>query len=675
MNFLGRPEPIFSYQNTTRSLSLSFTLLVDTVAKHQDIATTIQRHYDYLYGCAEFPDTNPTPPPPPPPSPTPTPRPAPTAITSEEIINLGTKYCFKNDRYFVKITDVDYTSGDTGSDYDANGIEITVSNLNTKRNNELFISNLNKGLTNFSSKITKDTNEITIIILGTASELFSSTNKKREQKYNLGLGMRRAYSLMKTIISEFNANYGTSELGTIDANTQEPKLKDESNGLYYFGEYETNANEPITKIFTFDNNKKSCKINFELRTEGSAKASDNPSFIKRNDGKYINERSANAGNAIIKSTTASQSTAPAPISQPTTQQSQQSTQASNIPEPCDPSLTLDFQKITNSTRFPLGPERLKTFTPSFNSQTPFDFTKRYVFLHQLTRPSKLKNLTNIENTAFGRMPVFVLRYGDFIHSKAIAKSINFDLQESTWDLNPEGMGAIPLICNVTMDIMLLGGQSLAGPIDKIQTANDSAFIANTSFNSGRYKDNNRFKSVRDIEEEIYGNSVAGGSSSNNQTTSNANTNLAGGGGNAAGGTPPPPPPPPPTTPPTSPVNNPPVGERDTNIPKKDKDKNKTQQKTNKNKSDKARKSEKDNSKEKNNSEIKTNLNKSAIPGLTTQEIQRVASLPAPSFNFNPNTSLQGDNTNIYRKAGAINKPRFGGFGGGRFGGGGATGNF
>jgi hypothetical protein len=168
--------------------------------------------------------------------------------------------------------------------------------------------------------------------------------------------------------------------------------------------------------------------------------------------------------------------------------------------PCDPLLTLNFEEITKDNKFPVGFEKLNTFTPSFNSQTPFDFTKRYVFLHQLTRPSKLNNITSVDNTVFGRMPVFVIRYGDFIYSKAIARSINFDISESTWDLNPEGMGAIPLMCNITMDLTLLGGQSLAGPIDRIQTANDSNFIANSTFNSGYYANNKTFEKARKQEE-------------------------------------------------------------------------------------------------------------------------------------------------------------------------------
>lgn len=173
------------------------------------------------------------------------------------------------------------------------------------------------------------------------------------------------------------------------------------------------------------------------------------------------------------------------------------------PQPCDEDKNLQFENLGILNKFPTGFEKLNVFTPSFNSQTPFDFTKRYVFLHQLTRPSKLKaiNTENADNTIFGRMPVFVIRYGDFIYSKAIAKSINFDIQESTWDLNPEGMGAIPLMCNVTMDLTLIGGQSLAGPIDRIQTANDSNFIANSTFNSGFYANNKTFKKARDQEEK------------------------------------------------------------------------------------------------------------------------------------------------------------------------------
>jgi hypothetical protein len=54
MNFLGRPEPIFSYQNTVRNLSLSFSLLIDTVKKIQDIEPTIQNYYNYLYQCGQI---------------------------------------------------------------------------------------------------------------------------------------------------------------------------------------------------------------------------------------------------------------------------------------------------------------------------------------------------------------------------------------------------------------------------------------------------------------------------------------------------------------------------------------------------------------------------------------------------------------------------------------------
>jgi hypothetical protein len=170
------------------------------------------------------------------------------------------------------------------------------------------------------------------------------------------------------------------------------------------------------------------------------------------------------------------------------------------PEPCDTNKNLQFKYLGVENKFPIGFEKLNVFSPVFNSQTPFDFTKRYTFLHQLTRPSKLSNITDISNTVFGRMPVFVIRYGDFIHSKAIARSINFDMGESTWDLNPEGMGAIPLYCTVTMDLSLLGGQSLAGPIDRIQTANDSNFIANSTFNAGNYSDNKTFEKARKQEE-------------------------------------------------------------------------------------------------------------------------------------------------------------------------------
>lgn len=500
LNFLGRPEPVFSYQNTTRNLSLSFTLLIDTVKQMQDVEPTIQKYYDYIYGCAKEPEppkqgTNPDTKP----QPLPRPKRKPNPIEGPKVT-----YFFKNDAYTVKTTNIDYTSNDTclengEADDLFNSYNATLSTLTY--NNNFF--NKFTAASEFLDDNIATSEKIVINIKGFASFLF--TKKKlstSRDRYNNDLGFRRGYDMFKTFANYFNAN-NSNPLYNAIIYTDKGFIENQGFGT------------TIQEKFKIGN----CEVIFNITSAGDDGSSGNSSFENRNDGKEIYDRKAEITNIrAYPSVDRTQN-------KPTKEQieaARRNDSASRVNEPCDPILTLEFEKLNKENKVPVGYEKLNTFTPSFNSQTPFDFTKRYVFLHQLTRPGKLnKDITTIDNIVFGRMPVFILRYGDFIHSKAIARSINFDIQESTWDLNPEGMGVIPLICNVTMDLTLIGGQSLAGPIDRIQTANDSSFIANTSFNSGRYAKNRRFKSSRDQEFLQYGDRASG----EEKTTRTPQTNI------------------------------------------------------------------------------------------------------------------------------------------------------
>lgn len=522
LNFLGRPEPVFSYQNTTRGLSLTFSLLIDTVKDIQDVKPTIQNYYNYLYNCGkpeyEYDDgggNN-------------------ENKQKKEKDNKKRKevaeykkpatYYFKNDFYNVKTQNIDYTSSDTG-------FELAEEQPNNPGPNESYVyirpeqfsedplSSLTYNNT-FLNEFTAATqfifdnfdkvNKFKININGYASELFTRKNSSLSNQYNSDLGYRRAYGMMQTMIQYMNDN---SPLFTID----------EPVDVYL-------NNISLKKTLTYKFNTGKVEFEFVLKSKGSSSASGNSSFKNRNTKNQVNDRRVEL--SVITGFLEESEDTNTTISKPTNEQSDtinKNDVAPKLGSPCDPSLSLKFQKIKKDNKFPTGFEKLDTYVPSFNSQTPFDFTKRYVFLHQLTRPSKLNNITDINNTVFGRMPVFIIRYGDFIHSKAIAKSINFDISEATWDLNPEGMGAIPLMCTVTMDLALLGGQSLAGPIDKIQTANDSNFIANTTFNTGRYKNNNRFYTARVQEKTQWGKRASGEQKQNTDTTitnSNVNTNAA-----------------------------------------------------------------------------------------------------------------------------------------------------
>lgn len=124
-------------------------------------------------------------------------------------------------------------------------------------------------------------------------------------------------------------------------------------------------------------------------------------------------------------------------------------------------------------------DKIRFFHPSFHSQTPEDFNKRLVFLHQCTRQGKPFSSDNdAKNSVFGRMPVCVLRIGDFFNCRIIINNIGFSYEPLLWDLNPEGSGVQPMLCNVNVNCNIIGGSSLEGPVIELQNAISSKFYAN-----------------------------------------------------------------------------------------------------------------------------------------------------------------------------------------------------
>jgi hypothetical protein len=137
------------------------------------------------------------------------------------------------------------------------------------------------------------------------------------------------------------------------------------------------------------------------------------------------------------------------------------------------------------------------FYPVFHSQTPEDFHKRLTFLHQCQRQGAAKrwndpvsgeNSAMARNSVFGRQPICILRVGDFFYTKVIIENYTIDYTDTTWDMNPEGFGMQPMLAKVTLQMKLMGGQSLKGPIDALQNAVSFNYYANSSFtNAGMYK--------------------------------------------------------------------------------------------------------------------------------------------------------------------------------------------
>ena len=140
-------------------------------------------------------------------------------------------------------------------------------------------------------------------------------------------------------------------------------------------------------------------------------------------------------------------------------------------------------------------DKLKFFQPAFHSITPEGLNSRLTFLQQCMRPgdtiptikavngAPAPDYSNATNTAFGAPPVLVLRVGDFFNTKIIPTSLS--LTYENLDINPEGIGVQPMIANVTLGFNFVGGSGLKESVDKLQNALTFNYYANTEIYDDR----------------------------------------------------------------------------------------------------------------------------------------------------------------------------------------------
>lgn len=132
-------------------------------------------------------------------------------------------------------------------------------------------------------------------------------------------------------------------------------------------------------------------------------------------------------------------------------------------------------------------DKVKFFTPAFHAITPEGLNSRLTFINQCVRPGKTIPTINEQgerdfttsafNTNFGTPPILVIRIGDFYNTKAVPDNIQLTFENL--DINPEGIGLQPMIAKVTIGLKFIGGSGLAGPIDKLQNALSFNYYANT----------------------------------------------------------------------------------------------------------------------------------------------------------------------------------------------------
>ena len=143
-------------------------------------------------------------------------------------------------------------------------------------------------------------------------------------------------------------------------------------------------------------------------------------------------------------------------------------------------------------------EKIKYFQPAFHSITPEGLNSRLTFLQQCMRPGDTiptiqkdesgrvtKVYNDAFNTAFGAPPVCILRVGDFYHTKILIDSLDLRYEPLMLDLNPEGIGVQPMLAKVSMSFKFIGGQGLKEPVAKLQNALSFNYYANTEMYDDR----------------------------------------------------------------------------------------------------------------------------------------------------------------------------------------------
>jgi len=133
-------------------------------------------------------------------------------------------------------------------------------------------------------------------------------------------------------------------------------------------------------------------------------------------------------------------------------------------------------------------EKIKYFQPAFHSITPEGLNSRLTFLQQCIRPGDTIPVIgddgrptefNAKNTSFGAPPICILRIGDFYHTKIAINQISITYEPLTFDLNPEGIGVQPMLADINMSFYFIGGQGLKEPVNRLQNALSFNYYANT----------------------------------------------------------------------------------------------------------------------------------------------------------------------------------------------------
>lgn len=466
--FLGRVEPVYSYNGTERKASLSFAILIDTPPDANNYSNKKFDLGEFFSGCIaqqrkqrEKLKTN-----------TPVERPKPPVKNTQKFSGSKSVLYFQND---IDIFDGTYELfGSQTNDIPAPNSDLR----NVYSLNALFDSHVTALVQWMTAQYKDKLNDYSMVV-----NIKASSSALAKNDYNMQLSFRRAHELMLKVLERFNLSAGT----TLGLKNPFPAKTSYATTITV-----KNLNKPIS-ITTTDERIKFMISGTGEEYSGSPKDSDRESQVNNRKAKIYRQ-------ATVESVEATSHLKPDDIKANVLSKAEM---AREVEKAAEKAALDEFAKASTATfakeseagfNFPSGWEKLDYYKPVFHSQTPYDFYNRYTFLHQITRPGQTIDVKAQvgSNSLFGRMPIVVLRVGDFFHTKAAINSIQFDMSETTWDMNPEGMGMQPMYCKITIDMDIIGGMSLKGPINQLQTAVDNNFLANSSYVDANYYQDNRF---------------------------------------------------------------------------------------------------------------------------------------------------------------------------------------
>jgi len=443
--FIGRSEPLYTYQSSERTARLSFKLIIDYPPQidgqsHGDIAkffafggkftqsdlnnVDIDKEQVKLKNLEEQHDS----------------IKVTETLTPPQDLKTGdpVKFYFHNDGRSVQ--------QDISNGYE-NGNPATSGDSTNFGLNEAFVGDVMQLIT---QTLTPETFKYyTLSFLGSASRLYY--DKSLQAGYNKQLGLDRAKSLSQYVEQKFAQSYS---------------------GLTFA--------------------KAGIKINISTigsdtgSTAGALTANISKQSVKEERYAVVRVSASGVQEKKTIPLTPSQIAQKAQLEDDINKKKELINQASKVQ-----SDERFFNPIKSSDRAMRGFEAMKkiVFSPVFHSQTPEDFHRRLTFLHQCTRQgNSVINTSTTQsgiaapiNSVFGRPPICVLRLGDMFHSKVIIETVDFDFSESIWDINPEGMGMQFMIANITLSMKIIGGQSLKTAIDVIQNAESFNYYANSTY--------------------------------------------------------------------------------------------------------------------------------------------------------------------------------------------------